>query len=182
MFWDSKRLESKFDYLITDCGLGNAGVRFGINPVYHEVKIKPAAVLMAVALLGMIVICGYLIISNVFSISIANDIHSYALYKIIVTTNKQLKRIVRKQVLFLCFIGIPLGLVTGYAVSCVVTPFTFRILNVSVTNISANPLIFVVTALFSAFTVFISTYRSLKLIKEVSPITALRSNESTLNK
>ncbi len=182
MFWDSKRLESKFDYLITDCGLGNAGVHFGINPVYHEVKIKPATVLMAVALLGMIVICGYLIISNVFSISIANDIHSYALYKIIGTTNKQLKRIVRKQVLFLCFIGIPLGLVTGYAVSCVVTPFTFRILNVSVTNISANPLIFVVTALFSAFTVFISTYRSLKLIKEVSPITALRSNESTLNK
>lgn len=55
-----------------------------------------------------VILTGYLIISNLFYISIGSDIRFYGLLKTIGVTSKQLKRIVYHQVLLLCFRGAPL--------------------------------------------------------------------------
>ena len=62
----------------------------------------------------MILLTGYLIIYNVFQISVAGDIRFYGLLKTIGTTPRQLKRIIRIQALSLSAAGIPLGLLLGW--------------------------------------------------------------------
>lgn len=183
MFKQKKDITSQFLQVITESGYKPENIRFGVNPVYQSKidKIDPFSALIAITIVGIIIVCGYLIISNIFSISIVNDIHDYALYKVIGTTNKQLRRIVKKQALFLCLIGIPMGVLVGYGISCVVTPYTFRMLSTSITKISTNPMIFVLTALFSMITVYISIHKSIKMVSNVSPIVALRSNEVSID-
>ena len=65
-------------------------------------------------LLFLIIFTGYLIIYNIFQISVNQDIQFYGLLKTIGTTGKQLKKIIRKQAFFLCIVGIPIGLFIGF--------------------------------------------------------------------
>ena len=62
-------------------------------------------------MLLLILLTGYLIIYNVFQISVARDIRFYGLLKTIGTTPRQLKRIVREVSLtmrfFLCVLFSP---------------------------------------------------------------------------
>lgn len=182
-FKNSDNIDKKFQSVILDSGYTLKDIRYAskdssslnVNDIDNSVLVVVALVLV------IIILCGYLIISNIFSISIVNDLHSYALFKVIGTTRDQLCSIVRKQVVLLCLIGIPIGIIAGYTVGYILAPYTFRILNVSVSKVSVNPLIFIGSAIFSVITVFISTHKSVKLVQQVSPITALRSTEANLN-
>ena len=49
----------------------------------------------------LIVLTGYLIIYNIFQISVMKDIRFYGLLKTIGTTGKQIKKIIRRQALLL---------------------------------------------------------------------------------
>ena len=183
-FKNSDNLDKKFQNVILDSGYSLKDIQYASKDSSSiDMNDMDTSVLVVAALvLGIIILCGYLIISNIFSISIVNDIHSYALFKVIGMTRDQLRSVVRKQVAFLCLIGIPIGILAGYTVGYILAPYTFRILNVSVSKISVNPLIFIGSAIFSVITVFVSTHKSVKLVQQVSPITALRSTESNLDK
>ena len=65
------------------------------------------------AFLLLVIFTGYLIIYNIFQISVAGDIRFYGLLKTIGTTPRQLKRIIRQQALLLCLIG--MNRFQGYA-------------------------------------------------------------------
>ncbi len=84
---------------------------------------------------------GYLIIYNIFQISVAGDIRFYGLLKTIGTTPRQLKRIIRQQALLLCLIGIPAGLLLGYGIGAVLMPVVLHSiqLNTGITTISTSP-------------------------------------------
>lgn len=65
---------------------------------------------------------GYLIIYNIFRISVSSDVRFYGLLKAIGTTPRQLKRMIRYQALYLSVVGIPIGFLGGYGVGSVLTP------------------------------------------------------------
>ncbi len=52
--------------------------------------------------LALVIFTGYLIIYNIFQISVTGDIRFYGLLKTIGVTPRQLKRIIRQQALFFC--------------------------------------------------------------------------------
>ena len=79
-------------------------------------------ILSILCILVLILFTGYLIIYNVFQISVTNDIRFYGLLKTIGTTSRQIRRIVRQQALLLSIFGIPLGLITGYGVGALLPP------------------------------------------------------------
>ena len=81
------------------------------------------------AVLLLILFTGYLIIYNVFQISVTNDIRFYGLLKTIGTTGRQLKRIIRYQALALSLAGIPVGLLLGWLVGAGLTPAVIGQLN-----------------------------------------------------
>ena len=87
----------------------------------------------------IILMSGYLIIYNVFQISVTNDIRFYGLLKTIGTTGKQLKRIVRQQALMLSLMGVPLGLILGFVIGNKLTPIIMAQLSYKHAFVSFNP-------------------------------------------
>jgi putative ABC transport system permease protein len=174
-FSNSFNLEKKVDNLLTECGFSHEEIDMGINWAYTTADVDPAMILIALFVLVLILISGYLIIYNVFAISVDRDIRFYGLLKTIGTTGKQLRRMVRRQALLLSCIGIPIGLAAGFLLGSVLTPVLFSVstLDADTISLSANPLIFVFAALFSLITVYISCAKPGRMAARVSPIEAI---------
>ena len=82
----------------------------------------PVTAAGAVIALLLIIFTGYLIIYNIFRISVVKDIRFYGLLKTIGTTGRQIRQIIRRQALVLSCVGIPLGLAVGYVIGCGLVP------------------------------------------------------------
>lgn len=156
-------------------------IDIGVNWGYLGVRINNfldfGTLLSIAAMLLLIIFTGYLIIYNIFQISVSNDIHFYGLLKTIGTTGRQIKRIITIQALLLSAIGIPVGILAGYGIGALLTPVVLSTLNVY-NALSANPVIFIGSALFSLITVFISCNKPGRLASKVSPIEAIRYTDA----
>ena len=141
----------------TDPNSVRIGVNWGYTSSQLESQLDPELVIAIAAFLLLVIFTGYLIIYNIFQISVAGDIRFYGLLKTIGTTPRQLKRIIRQQALLLCLIGIPAGLLLGYGIGAVLVPVVLRStrLDAGITTISTSPVIFVGSVLFALLTVLL---------------------------
>lgn len=153
------------------------GVNWGYTGAQLSDKLDPTVVAIIAGVLALILLTGYLIIYNVFQISVAGDIRFYGLLKTIGTTPRQLRRIIRTQALLLSLIGIPVGLLLGWLLGGVLTPVITARLNNVTTVVSVSPLLFVGAAIFALVTVLISCRRPGRLAGKVSPVEAVRYTE-----
>jgi len=128
-------------------------------------------------ILLLIIFTGYLIIYNVFQISVTNDIRFYGLLKTIGTTGRQIKRIIRQQALLLSLVGIPIGLFLGFVIGNKLTPIIMAQLSYKNAFVSFNPWIFIGAAAFSLLTMFLSCARPGRIAAGVSPVDAVRYTE-----
>ena len=183
----SRHIEQDLNRILENHGYQNeeAGdnyIEIGVNWGYTGARISDAAdplMIAAVAVvLLLIIFTGYLIIYNVFQISVAGDIRFYGLLKTIGTTPRQLRRIIRIQALALSAAGIPIGLVLGWLIGGQLTPVIVERLDGVVTLTSLNPLIFIIAALFALFTVLLSCRRPGRMAAKVSPVEAVRYTEA----
>lgn len=190
MFKNSLNIEQNMKQVLANFGYQNdspasgdnyirTGVNWGYSASQLAENIDPGTILAIAALLLLIVFTGYLIIYNVFQISVANDIRFYGLLKTIGTTPSQISRMIRLQALLLSLLGIPLGLVGGWFVGGALTPVIISRLDGIVSLVSLNPAIFIVSSLFSLFTVLLSCYRPGKIAAKVSPVEAVRYTEGS---
>ncbi len=140
-------------------------------------SVDPMTVIAIAAVLLLIIFTGYLIIYNVFQISVTNDIRFYGLLKTIGATGRQLKRIIRQQALLLSCIGIPFDLLLGFAIGNGLTPIIMARLSYKRAFVSFDPWIFLGAALFSLMTVFLSCHRPGRMAAKVSPVEAVRYTE-----
>ena len=153
------------------------GVNWGYSGAQLSNSFDISTLIAIVVLLLLIIFTGYLIIYNVFQISVTNDIRFYGLLKTIGTTGKQIKRVVRQQALLLSLIGIPIGLLLGFAIGNKLTPVIMTQLSYKNAFVSFNPLIFIGAALFALLTVFLSCARPGRMAAKVSPVEAVRYTE-----
>ena len=184
-FGSSVNIEGKLEQLLEECGYESGEINTGVNWAYMGSggDIDVTTALMVIVLVLLILASGYLIIYSIFAISVSGDIQFYGLLKTIGTTGRQIRRIVRGQALFLSVLGIPLGLVLGFLLGAVLTPVAagITILGDDVL-ISAHPLIFVFSALFSLITVLISCRKPAKLAAKTSPVEAMRHADRVILK
>lgn len=169
-------------YQNTDVGADNylkIGVSWAHTASRFSSSIDLETVLAIGAILLLIIFTGYLIIYNVFQISVTNDIRFYGLLKTIGTTGRQLKRIIRQQALLLSLIGIPLGLLLGFVIGNGLTPVIMATLSYKNAFVSFNPWIFIGAAAFSLVTVFLSCARPGRMAAKVSPVEAVRYTEGS---
>lgn len=160
----------------------STGVNWGYTGAQLSYKLDPTVVAIIVGVMALILLTGYLIIYNVFQISVAGDIRFYGLLKTIGTTPRQLRRIIRTQALLLSLIGIPIGLLLGWVLGGVLTPAITARLNGVTTVVSVSPLLFVGAAIFALVTVLISCRRPGRLAGKVSPVEAVRYTEGKVLK
>lgn len=154
------------------------GVNWGYTGAQMSRNFDPMTVAVVIILLLLIVFTGYLIIYNVFQISVANDIRFYGLLKTIGTTGKQIKRLIRIQALLLSSVGIPVGLLAGWLLGARLTPVILSRLEGVGNVVSIQPLIFVASAVFALVTVLLSCRKPGKMAAKVSPIEAVRYTEN----
>ena len=155
------------------------GVNWGYTGATIAENADPMTVIFVVVMLLLILFTGYLIIYNVFQISVAGDVRFFGLLKTIGTTPRQIRRMIRQQALLLSVVGIPLGLVLGWLVGKALVPVVVGQLDGVETVTSTSPWIFVGSALFALVTVFISCFRPGRMAGRVSPIEALRYTDAS---
>lgn len=177
-----ERTASDLGYSVDASGETNS-VRIGVNWGYTTVQMSEhmdvTTLLSIAAFLILVVFTGYLIIYNIFQISVTGDIRFYGLLKTIGVTPRQLRRIIRQQALLLCAAGIPVGLLTGYGAGAVLTPVVMArtTFGASAATVSASPLIFLFSALFALLTVLLSCARPGRIAGSVSPVEATKYTE-----
>lgn len=162
--------------------------RIGVNWGYTSANVKATAdattVIAIIAFLMLVIFTGFLIIYNIFQISVTGDIRFYGLLKTIGVTPRQLKRIIRQQALLMCIVGIPVGMILGYGVGVALLPTIMEQTNFGVasTMVSSSPLIFAASVVFSLITVLLSCAKPGKLAARVSPVEAAKYVETTSSK
>ena len=173
-----RNIEATMENILADTGL--TGLKFGVNLAYSPEMNTTAAQESIPMYLGMVLVflAGYLIIYNIFQISVTADIQFYGKLKTLGTTTKQIKKLIYGQANRLCVIGIPIGLLLGWLLGMVLVPVLMGRLEGNAV-VSANPVIFLGSALFAWLTVTISCLRPARLAGKVSPIEALRMSDAT---
>ncbi len=170
-----KNIEKSMDRILAD--LGMSGLEYNVNLAYSSEMTRMAAQENLPMYLGMALVCaaGYVIIYNIFQISVTADIQFYGRLKTLGATKKQIKKLIYAQTGRLCLIGIPIGLLLGYLLGAVLVPV---LISFQAGSVSASPVIFIGSALFAGLTVLVSCMRPAKMAGKVSPIDALRYNDT----
>ena len=176
-FSHSFNIEQQMQELKDRCGF-DKNITEGVNWAYAASEVDGATVFLIAGILFLIMFSAYLIIYNIFYISVSRDIRFYGLLKTIGTTNKQLKKIVRKQAEFLCLVGIPAGFVLGFVLSFALVPIVMQTTTIHNYGISLNPIVFICSALFTFITVMISCIKPCRYVTRISPVDAVRYTES----
>ena len=187
MLSSSLDIENALTKIGKDCGysVGDKAnqLRIGVNWGYTATQLADSmdagGILAVIAVLVVVTFTGYLVIYNIFQISVAGDIRFYGLLKTIGVTPKQLRRIIRQQALMLSGVGIPVGLLLGYGVGVLAVPIALSssIMGGRYTTISISPWIFLGAAVFALLTVLLSCARPGRIAGSVSPVEAVRYTE-----
>lgn len=175
--YSNKNLEQAAEQILTDTGL--SGVTLSPNMAYDVAmnqNIIREIIPMGICII-LVFASGYLIIYNIFQISVASDIRFYGRLKTLGMSKRQLKKIIYGQANRLSLIGIPVGLLIGYLLGAVLVPVVITGV-MGEAKTAVNPYIFIGAALFAYLTVLISCMRPAKIAGKVSPMEALRYTDT----
>ncbi len=178
--YSDSNLEGAAEQILADTGLSD--VSLSPNVAYDVTmnrniirEVLPMAICMI-----LVFASGYLIIYNIFQISVASDIRFYGRLKTLGTTKKQLKKMIYGQANRLSLIGIPIGLVIGHLLGAVLVPVMITG-TTKEAKAAVNPYIFIGSAMFAYLTVLISCMKPAKIAGKVSPMEALRYTDTGAN-
>lgn len=174
---NDRNIEKTMEQVLSDTGLTD--LDFHVNLAYSPEMGATALQETLPMYLGMILVflAGYLIIYNIFQISVTADVQFYGKLKTLGMTTKQIKKLIIGQSNLLCLIGIPAGLILGWVLGMVLVPAFTGILE-GKSSVSVNPIIFIGSAVFAWLTVLISCLRPARLAGKVSSVEALRMSDA----
>lgn len=175
-FGSTENIEEKTAKVLSDCGLSN--LDFHMNLAYSD-EIQKSILTENLPMYGamaLVFIAGYLIIYNVFQISVVSDIQFYGKLKTLGMTKKQIRKMILGQGCLVSLAGIPAGLLLGYFLGIVLFPVLVSKPGTDAL-ISANPVIFIGSSVFALTTVLISCLLPARAAGKVSPVEALRYTE-----
>ena len=174
--YTDQNIEGVMDGILADTGL--TGLEYSVNLAYSP-EMNAAAFQESLPMyLGMalVFVAGYLIIYNIFQISVTADIQFYGRLKTLGASTRQIRKLLYEQADRLCLAGIPAGLLLGWLLGMVLVPVLMGTAEQS--SVSASPVIFIGSALFSWLTVLISCLRPARIAARISPVEALRMNDA----
>lgn len=185
---NTNNMEEQLQNIVLSLG-GNPEDANAENYIAYAVnRITNPEMIVSVLIIGLVfallfVFAGYLLIFNIFEISVLRDVQKYGLLKTIGTTQKQIKFLVRIQTLWLLLIALPCGLLIGYFLGKAILPFAIGFITNEYSNLSVevspNIIIFLGAAVFTIFTVLVSVRKPINIISKISPMEALRYSEKT---
>ena len=174
LFSNSFHIEKKLNKILDDTGIE---ATIGVNWAYSSVSLSEnAANIIPYAVVIMIImLSGYLLIYNIFHISVVRDVKFYGLLKMIGTTPRQLRRIISIQARLLYLIALPFGLGLGFLIGRWVTPLTTSLSGeLKGNSLSSSPWIFAGAAFFSFLTVWTAAHKPGRMAAGFAPVEAVK--------
>uniref|UniRef100_UPI0026093988 ABC transporter permease n=1 Tax=Lagierella sp. TaxID=2849657 RepID=UPI0026093988 len=163
--------------VVEDSGnLSDKEIRIGVNFAYilsGSNSFDFMTFLPAFALLLLVMLAGYLIINNIFKISVNEDIKLLGLLKTIGMTKPQIRKLVHLESLAVALPSIIIGNIIGIFIGKIILNKIF-VSNEMLTNVKLSLDVIILIILFSTsftlLTVFLSVMRPARYAAKVSPI------------
>ena len=177
IFVDEVHVKEYCDSLVTDLGLTEDQPVATVQ-MYNIDDGQEIIVLFSLGIIALfLILTGYLLIYNVLNISVSHDVRFYGLLKTLGVTSKQIRRIVLRQVLYICLIAIPIGIIISLLFSFLIVPFFISELGVVTKNetvVSFSPLIFMGAIVLPLLTAILGAVKPARKAAKISPIAALK--------
>lgn len=184
MFENTLNITGKYDALVNET-LGAYKQpdlqRFGsLSGAYLETTLEQgmnfANVFLIVFAVATVFFCSFLLIYNIYSIALVQDMQSFGLLNVIGTTHRQLRRMIVTQSVILYAVTLLPGLIAGYFIGWkLLAPVLFRMENGGMIY-EFNVWIIVFTILLTLFTLLWSAVRPLKKLHTLTPIATVEYN------
>ena len=184
------KIAERNGYKVVDSpgNLSDKEIRIGVNFAYifsGYSSFDFKTFLPFLAFLILVIVAGYLIINNIFKISVNEDIKLLGLLKTIGMTKPQIKKLIHLESLAVALPSIIVGDIVGISIGKVILNKIFAN-NEMLTDVKLSLMVIILIILFSTvftlLTVFLSVMRPARFAAKVSPIDASRYNETTIKK
>ena len=184
------KIAERNGYKVADSpgNLSDKEIRIGVNFAYILSRGDNTDFLMflpALLLLILVMIAGFLIINNIFKISVNEDINLIGLLKTIGMTKVQVKKLVHLESFIVSIPSTIIGNVIGISIGKIILNKIFSS-NVMLANINLSLALILLVMLFSTIftllTVFLSVMSPAKYAAKSSPIDASKYNETQVKK
>ena len=179
LFKNSMNLTGKFDVLVNETlveyKLPEHEVHGVLNQAYLQSSLSealnPATVFLLLFSVAVVFLCSFLLIYNVYSIALTQDMQAFGLLNVIGTTHKQMHRMIIIQSLILFAVTLPAGLIVGYFIGWkMLSPLLFSSLAYEGLKFEFSLWIPLATILLTVFTLLWSATRPLNKLKSLTPI------------
>ena len=184
MMKNSLNLQEKYDSLIDGKYWDSVPEHLGaVSPAYLQTVMQafnPGNVSLMLFSAAVVFLCSFLLIYNVYSIALTQDMQSMGLLSVIGTTHKQLRKLIRTESTILYVMSIPAGLIAGYLIGWkILSPLMFvSALAEGELRFRFTPWIVVLTAILTLGTLLWSADRPLRKLKKLTPIATVDYNPS----
>jgi len=135
--------------------------------------LQPGNVLMMLLVIGVLFFAAFLLIYNVYSIALTQDMRSFGLLKVIGMTHWQMKKLTLVQTGLIACGALPAGLLAGYFIGFKLLSPIFMSMSGEVLPYRFSPIIAVLSGGLTLFTLFFSALRPLTRIKKMTPIQSI---------
>lgn len=132
--------------------------------------LQPGNVLLMLLVISVLFFAAFLLIYNVYSIALTQDMQSFGLLKVIGMTHRQMKKLTLIQTGLIACGALPVGLLLGYFIGFRLLSPVFMSMSGDVLPYRFNPIIALLSAGLTLFTLFFSALRPLTRIKKMTPI------------
>lgn len=179
MFAGSMNLTGKFDALVNETlaeyKLPEHEVHGVLNQAYLQSSLSealnPANIFLILFSTAVVFLCSFLLIYNVYSIALTQDMQAFGLLNVIGTTHKQMRQMIIIQSMLLFAVTFPIGLIAGYFIGWkMLSPLLFSSLAFEGLRFEFNLWIPLATILLTIFTLLWSATRPLNKLKALTPI------------
>lgn len=131
---------------------------------------RPGNVLLILCVVAVVFFAAFLLIYNIFSISLVQDMRTFGLLRVIGTTHQQMKKLTYAQIILIGCAALPIGLLLGYFIGFRLLSPVFMSLSGITLPYRFSPWIVLISAGLTSFTLFFSALRPLKRIKKMTPV------------
>lgn len=168
---DEKNVDLNNEYLftMTDPGTEMAGIVFGIA--------------------ALIIVFSGLVIYSIYYVGVITDVQEIGKLKALGASKKQIRNLLLTEGMFISGIAVPIGVILGFLIPYFILPVVIKWgIEVSVTAFSIEDLhmfsfpVLIAVIVVSLLTVYISLLKPMRMAEKISPIEAIRYQESSIGK
>ena len=186
---DYEEIKAKIEAVGEDIGCSKDDINF--NGEYLVVMTDPGtetAALVSVLALIIAIFSG-LVIYSIYYVGVITDVQEIGRLKAVGASKKQIKKLLLREGMFITVIAMPVGLLIGYLLPRLLLPVVVRMgekISISVAEIDhfrifSLPIMLLVIAVV-LLTVVLSLLKPMQMASKISPIEAIRYQESAAGK